>query len=78
MRLSIGNLLDWMKRKYFSIEAAIEDDQPVLCGVRYLRDYSSDKDISDMVFIGSAEDFMYPSLPAAVICSKNNIIYIHN
>ena len=78
MRLSIGNLLDWMKRKYFSIEAAIEDDQPVLCGVRYLRDYSSDKDVSDMVFIGSAEDFMYPSLPAAVICSKNNIIYIHN
>lgn len=78
MRLSIGNLLDWMKRKFFSIEAAIEDDQPALCGVRYLQDYSADIDVSDMVFIGSAEDFMYPALPATVICCKNNIIYIHN
>lgn len=78
MLLSIGNLLDWMKRKHFAIKETIEDDQPTLCGVRYLRNYSADEDATDVVFIGSAEDFMYPSSPATVLCSKNNIICIHD
>lgn len=75
MKLSIVNLLDWLKRKGYSAFADIHDPQPILTGVRFLSLYSKKSRGMNVAYIGPAWKYI-ESASGTILCSKNDIVYI--